>query len=86
MICHYLFFNHGFKFQDYVCNGYHDLSLLRLNISDIAIITYKNVDYRCIPDHLKTKQMCTYSGKKLPYLLRYVPNQYKTRKCVIELF
>ena len=55
MICHYLFFNHGFKFQDYVCNGCHDLSLLRLNISDIAIITYKNVDYCCIPDHLKTK-------------------------------
>ena len=26
MICHYFFFNHGFKFQDYVCNGCHDLS------------------------------------------------------------
>ena len=21
MICHYWFFNHGFKFQDSVCNG-----------------------------------------------------------------
>ena len=48
MICHHRFFNHGFKFQDNVCNGCHDLSMLCLNISDIAIITVKNVDYRCI--------------------------------------
>ena len=48
MICHYWFFNHGFKFQDYVCNGCHDLTMLSVNISDIAIITVKNVDYRCI--------------------------------------
>ena len=48
MICHYWFFNHGFKFQDYVCNGCHDLSMLTVNISDVAIITVKNVDYCCI--------------------------------------
>ena len=30
MICHYWFFNHGFKFQDLICNGRHDLSLLCL--------------------------------------------------------
>ena len=44
----YWFFNHGFNFQDYVCNGCHDLSMLCLNISDIPIITVKNVDYHCI--------------------------------------
>ena len=43
-----MFFNHGLKFQDHVCNGCHDLSLLCLNISDIAIITVKKVDYCCI--------------------------------------
>ena len=48
MICHYRFFNHGFKFQDSVRNGCHDLTMLRVNISDIAIITVKNVDYCCI--------------------------------------
>ena len=48
MICHYFFFNHGFKFQDYACNGYHDLTMLSVNINDIAIITVKNVDYCCI--------------------------------------
>ena len=48
MICHYWFFNHGFKFQDYVCNGCHDLKMLSVNISDIVITTVKNVDYCCI--------------------------------------
>ena len=48
MICHYFVFNHGVEFQDYVCNGCHDLTMLCLNISDIAIITIKNIDYRCI--------------------------------------
>ena len=48
MICHYFFFKHGFQFQEYVCNGCHDFSMLCLNISNIAIIIVKNVDYRCI--------------------------------------
>ena len=41
MICHYWFFNHGFKFQDFVYNGCHDLTMLCLNISDITIIMLK---------------------------------------------
>ena len=48
MICHCFFFNHGFKFQNYVCNSCHDLAMLSVDISNIAIITVKNVDYRCI--------------------------------------
>ena len=48
MICHYCFFNHGFKFQDSVCNSCHDLTMLSVNVSDITIIIVKNVDYRCI--------------------------------------
>ena len=39
MICHYWFFNHGCKFQDFACNGCHDLIMLSVNVSDIAIIT-----------------------------------------------
>ena len=27
MICHYWLFNHGFKFQDSVCNGWQDVSI-----------------------------------------------------------
>ena len=48
MVSHYLFFNHGFKFRDFVYNGCHDLMMLCLNISNIAIINVKGVDYRCI--------------------------------------
>ena len=45
MICHYCFFNHGLKFQDSVCNGCHDVRMLSLTISDIAMITVKDVGY-----------------------------------------
>ena len=48
IVCHYWYFNHGFKFQKLVCNDCHDLLMLRLNISDIAIITVKGIYYRCI--------------------------------------
>ena len=48
MICHCRFFNYRFNFQDYVPNGCHDLTMLSVNISDIVIITVKNVDYCCI--------------------------------------
>ena len=43
IICHYWFFNYGFEFQNYVYNGCHDLTMLSVNISDITIITVKNV-------------------------------------------
>ena len=44
IICHYLFFSHGrFKFQDSVCNGCHDSTILTINKSNIAIITVQNV-------------------------------------------
>ena len=48
MICHDWFFNYGFKFQYSVCNRCRDLTTLSVNTSDIAIITIKGVDYRCI--------------------------------------
>ena len=43
-----LVFNNVFKFQDSVCSGCHDLMILCLNISDLAIITVKYFDYCCI--------------------------------------
>ena len=48
LICHYCFFNHALEFQDSICNGCHDLTMLCLSINDITINTVKNVDYRCI--------------------------------------
>ena len=51
-ICHYWFFNHGFEFQNSVYNGCHDLTMLSVNISDIAIIT---VYYHCIIHNRKSE-------------------------------
>ena len=48
MICHYCFFIHGFKFQESTSNCCHDMTMLSINLSNIVIITVKNVDYRCI--------------------------------------
>ena len=55
MICHYWFFNHGFKLQDSVCSGCHELTMVSFNISDIAIITFKNVDCCCIHNISKSE-------------------------------
>ena len=40
---------------DPLCNGCHDLSMLSVNTSNIAIITVKNVDYRCIIHNSKSE-------------------------------
>ena len=48
IFCHYWYFDYAFKLQNSVCNGFHDLTMLCRKISNIAIITVKNVDYRCI--------------------------------------
>ena len=56
MMCHDWFFNHGFKFQHFLCNCCHDLTILSLNISDIAIITIKNVDYGCIVHNISKSE------------------------------
>ena len=50
------FLNQGFKFQGYVCNGCHDLTMLCLNISNITNITVKNVDYRYIIHNISKSQ------------------------------
>ena len=46
--CHYWFFDHQFELQNSVFNGCHDLTMLCLDLSDIAIINVKDVDCRCI--------------------------------------
>ena len=57
MICYHWFFNCRFEFQDSVCNGCHDLITLSDNISYIAIITVKNVDYRCIIHNISKSEV-----------------------------
>ena len=48
-ICHYWYFlNKAFKFQPNVCNRCHDLLMMSMNLSDIAILNVKGSNYRCI--------------------------------------
>ena len=45
-ICHYWYFlNKMFTFQPNVCNGSHNLLMTSMNLSNIAIINIKCVDY-----------------------------------------
>ena len=45
---HWYFLNKGFKFQPYICNRCHDLLMMSMNLSDIAILKIENADYCCI--------------------------------------
>ena len=48
-ICHcWYFLNYSFKFQQNVCNRCHDLLMMSMNLSDIAILNIKGSDYGCI--------------------------------------
>ena len=45
-ICHYWYFlNYSFKFQSNVCNRCHDLLMMSMNLSNIAILNIKGSDY-----------------------------------------
>ena len=45
-----------------------------LNISIVTVM--KNSEMvKFVPDHLKTKKLCKHAVKKLPYVLKYVPDQ-----------
>ena len=35
-------------------------------------------------DHLKTKKMCKHVLKKLPFVIRYVPDQYKAQQMCVK--
>ena len=48
-ICHHWYFlNYSLKFQPNVCNRCHDLLMMSVNLSEIAILKIKSSDYRCI--------------------------------------
>ena len=48
-ICHYWYFLiYSFKLQPDVCNRCHDLLIISINLSDVAILNTKSSDYCCI--------------------------------------
>ena len=48
-LCHYwLFKDIGFKFEEHVCNGCHDLLTMAYSLKNIAILSAKGATFRCI--------------------------------------
>ena len=48
-LCHYWFFKDiGFKFEEQVCNKFHDLLTIAYSLKDIAILNAKGATFRCI--------------------------------------
>ena len=55
--CHYWYFlNKGSKFQPNACNRCHDLLMMSMNLSDIAILNIKGADYRCITSEINKSE------------------------------
>ena len=52
-ICDYWYFlDEGFKFQQDICNGCHDVSMISVNLNNIFILNIQCVDYYCIIDRI----------------------------------
>ena len=46
-ICHYWFFKDiGFKYEKYLCNGFHNLMQKAMSFSNVAIVYVKGDAYR----------------------------------------
>ena len=48
-VCHHWYFlNYSLQFKPYICNRCHNLLIVSVNLSDIAILNNKVSDYRFI--------------------------------------
>ena len=48
-LCHYWFFRDiGFKFEEHVCNGCHDLLTMAHSLKNIAIECAKGTTFTCL--------------------------------------
>ena len=63
-LCHYWYFlNYSFKFQPNVCNRSHDLLMMSVTLSDIAILNIKGSDFLCITNLISKKRSYTFIRK-----------------------
>ena len=46
----------GFKFQEHVCNKYHDVLTIAHSLKDVAILSAKGNTYRCILMGISTNE------------------------------
>ena len=49
LLCHYWYFKDvGFKFEKHVCNKCHDVLMTVYELKNIAMLSVRGVDFRCI--------------------------------------
>ena len=54
IICHHWYFlNKRFKFQPNVCNGFHDVLMMSMDLNNIAILNIRGVDYRHVTNGIR---------------------------------
>ena len=64
-----------FLFSMYKMVDIMDISIMEESLSISIETVMKNPEMsKFVHDHLKTKKMCKHEVKKLPYMLRYVPD------------
>ena len=80
-MCHYwLFLSKGFNFHPNVCNRCHDLLLMSMNLSNIAVLNITGFYYRCIICGIR-KNKCI--NIKQNSDLTKKAKHYKTQKFII---
>ena len=48
-LCHYWFLKDvGFKFEEHICNRYHDLLTMAYSLKNVAILSPKGTAFRCL--------------------------------------
>ena len=60
MLCHYWYFKDiAYEYEQYVCNGCHDLSMIVYDLDNFMILNIKVVDYRCYVFNMsKNTEIC----------------------------
>ena len=49
MISHYWYFEDiAYKYEPYLCNQCHDLSMVVYDVNNFMILKIKDIDYRCM--------------------------------------
>ena len=69
IICYYWYFvSKVFKFQPDVCSGCHDVLLMPLSLTDIAILNINSVEYPCIINGISESEAENLKQKKWNFM------------------
>lgn len=58
-MCHLspsLFLDKGFKFQLDICNRFHNVLIMSINLNDISILNIHGIDYRSIMNKISKSE------------------------------